>query len=418
MVVFGDISAAPAAGTNGRELNSVLRGMGSSCAMRSIDSYIFRQTFAAFVLVLVTLTALIWMTQALREIDVMTSRGQTVMVFVGLTALLIPYLVLVIAPISLVIAVAYVLNKLATDSEIIVMNAAGMRPWQLFRPFLMVAAIVSALVFALSSYIAPDGMRRLKNWQREITADVLSNVLQTGKFVEIERNLTLRVRERAPGGLLLGIFIDDRRDPKERVTIIAERGTVLKNERGSFLVLSDGSLQRFEAGRRDPAFVAFDRNAFDMTRIGNPAANVSFSIRERYLWDLVDPDPADQIYKQFPGQFRAEMHDRVIAPLYPFAFMALTFAFLGAPRTTRQSRAMSITSAIVSLSALRLIGFACTVLAATSVFAAPFQYAILFTTIAFSAWVIANVVVLEPPPIVTDTISGLVERISRRIAAS
>jgi lipopolysaccharide export system permease protein len=386
--------------------------------MGSIDSYIFRQTFAAFVLVLVTLTGVIWITQALRGIDVMTSQGQTVLVFVGLTGLAIPYLVLVIAPIALVIAVAYVLNKLSTDSEIIVMNAAGIKPWRLFRPFLYVTVLVSVLVFITSAFIAPDGLRRLKAWQREITADVLSNVLQTGKFVEIERNLTLRVRERQPGGLLVGIFIDDRRDPKERVTIIAERGTVLKNDRGSFLILDDGNLQRFEAGRRDPAFVVFDRNAFDMTRIGNSGGNVGYTIRERYLWELLDPDPEDPMFKQFPGQFRAEMHERLTSPLYPFAFMALTFAFLGAPRTTRQSRAMSISSAIVSLSMLRLIGFACTVLAATSIFAAPFQYAMLFATLAFSAWVITSVIVLEPPPIVIDTISNVIGRISRRFATS
>ena len=38
----------------------------------------FPQTFAAFVLVLVTLTGVIWITQALRGIDVMTSQGQTI----------------------------------------------------------------------------------------------------------------------------------------------------------------------------------------------------------------------------------------------------------------------------------------------------------------------------------------------------
>jgi len=348
----------------------------------------------------------------------MTNRGQTVLVFVGLTGLAVPYLVLVIAPIALVIAVAYVLNKLSTDSEIIVMNAAGMRPWQLFRPFLYVTIVVSILVFITSAFIAPDGLRRLKAWQREITADVLSNVLQVGKFVEIERNLTLRVRERQPGGLLVGVFIDDRRDPKERVTIIAERGTVLKNERGSFLILDDGNLQRFETGRRDPAFVVFDRNAFDMTKIGNPATSVIYSIRERYLWELFDPEPEDPMFKLYPGQFRAELHERLTAPLYPYAFMALTFAFLGAPRTTRQSRAMSMTSAIVALSTLRLIGFACTVLAATSIFAAPVQYAMLFATIAFSAWVITRVIVLEPPPVVLDSINNLIARLSRRFATT
>ena len=80
--------------------------------MGSIGRYIFRTTFGAFLLVLVSLTAVIWVTQALRDIDLMTSQGQTILVFVGITGLIIPLLVLVIAPIALVIAVAHVLNKL------------------------------------------------------------------------------------------------------------------------------------------------------------------------------------------------------------------------------------------------------------------------------------------------------------------
>ena len=57
------------------------------------------------------------------------------LVFIGITGLLIPMLVMMIAPISLVLATAHVINKLSSDSEIIVMNAAGVSPWSLFRPF-------------------------------------------------------------------------------------------------------------------------------------------------------------------------------------------------------------------------------------------------------------------------------------------
>ena len=104
--------------------------------MGSIGRYIFRTTFGAFLLVLVSLTGAIWMTQALRDIDLMTNQGQTVLVFVGITSLIIPHLVLVIAPVALVVAVAHILNKLATNSEIIVMNGAGMSPWRLLQPFI------------------------------------------------------------------------------------------------------------------------------------------------------------------------------------------------------------------------------------------------------------------------------------------
>ena len=73
--------------------------------MGSIGRYIFRTTFGAFLLVLVSLTGAIWITQALRDVDLMTSQGQTILVFIGITSLIIPHLVMVIAPVALVVAV-------------------------------------------------------------------------------------------------------------------------------------------------------------------------------------------------------------------------------------------------------------------------------------------------------------------------
>src|SRR6201996_8798603 len=366
--------------------------------MGSIDKYIFRTTLASFALVLVSLTGVIWITQALRGIDLMTSQGQTILTFLGVTSLAIPALVLIISPIALMIAISHTLNKLATDSEIIVMNAAGFSPFRLFRPFFYATCVVSLLVAFIAAYLAPDGMRRLKQWDAEITADVLANILQPGRFAQLDQNLTMRIREREPGGQLKGIFIDDRRDPKERVSIVADHGNVLKNERGTFLVLEDGNLERFELGKSDPALVAFGRYGFDMSQFSNRGHDVTLGIRERYLWELLSPEEDDPIYKQLPGQFRAELHDRFMSPIYPFAFAALTFAFLGAPRTTRQSRNFSMGGAILAVFGLRMVGFACSVMAVKSVFAPLAQYLMLIAAIAVSIWVIIDGIVLEPPP--------------------
>jgi lipopolysaccharide export system permease protein len=380
--------------------------------MGSIDKYIFRTTLASFAVVLVSLTGVIWITQALRGIDLMTSQGQTILTFLGVTSLIIPALVLIIAPIAQMIAISHTLNKLATDSEIIVMNAAGFSPFRLFRPFFYATCVVALLVAFIAAYLAPEGMRRLKQWDADITADVLTNILQPGRFAQLDQNLTIRIRERQPGGLLKGIFIDDRRDPKERATIIADHGTVMKNGNSSFLVLEDGNLQRFEAGKRDPALVAFGRYAFDMSKFSK-AHDVTLGIRERYLWELLDPAPDDPVYKQIPGQFRAELHDRFMAPIYPFAFAALTFAFLGAPRTTRQSRNFSIGGAILSAFGLRMAGFACSVMAVKSPFAPVVQYLMLFATIGLSIWIIIGGIVLEPPAALLEAINKSNARLLR-----
>src|SRR5205823_6184224 len=87
--------------------------------MGSIGRYIFRTTLGAFLAVLASVTTLLWMTQALRNIDLITNQGQTILVFIGITGLITPLLVLLIAPIALMLAVAYVLNKLGNDSELI-----------------------------------------------------------------------------------------------------------------------------------------------------------------------------------------------------------------------------------------------------------------------------------------------------------
>jgi len=386
--------------------------------MGSISRYIFRTTFGAFLLVLVSLTAVIWVTQALRDIDLLTNQGQTILVFIGITGMIIPLLILVIAPIALVIAVAHVLNKMSTDSEIIVMNGAGMSPWLLFRSFFSVGIVVSLIVAVISAYLAPQGLRKLRDWLTEVSADLVTNIVQPGRFTMIENGLTFHIRERPPSGLLLGVMVDDRRNPAERITVLAERGELLENERGKFLILQAGSVQRHEANQRDPTVVVFDRYAFDLSRFTGGTQTVKYSARERFIWQLFTPDPTDPLYIEQPGQFRAELHDRLLAPLYPLAFVIIAYVYLGAPRTTRQSRTMSLLGAIGGVALLRLIGFASTVVGVQMPAVLCLPYIAIALTFVFGFFAISKGVIIEPPAFISNAIAALTERISRRIATT
>ena len=384
--------------------------------MGSINRYIFRTTLGAFLVVLVSLTAVIWVTQALRDIDLMTSQGQTILVFVGITGLIVPLLVLVIAPIALLIAVAHTLNKLSADSEIIVMNAAGMSPWILFRAFISSAIVVSIVVMAISAYFAPKGLRMLRDWLTEVRANVVSTIVQPGRFTSIENGVTIHIRERRRNGQLVGIFLDDQRNQKERMTVLAETGELIDNDNGTFLVLQTGVVQRQETGKHDPAMVVFDRYAFDLSQFAGGPQAVKYSIRERYLWQLMFPDPKDPFFIEQPGQFRAELHDRLIAPLYPLAFVVIAFAYLGAPRTNRQSRTLSMFGAIGAVALLRLAGFASTVFGANAPWMLSLQYIGMAIAFGGGYYVIRTGLILEPPAFLTRWIAILTERFAQRFA--
>jgi len=384
--------------------------------MGSINRYIFRSTLNAFVVVLGSLTAVIWVTQALHDFDIMTSQGQTILVFIGITGMIIPLLVMVIAPIAFLIAMAHVLNKMSSDSEIIVMNAAGMSPWLLFRSFLAAALVVSVLVAAISAYFAPKGLRTLRDWLTEVRANVVTTILQPGRFTSLENGVTIHVRQRRPNGQLAGIFLDDQRNPKERLTVVAEAGDLVDNKKGTFLVLQNGTVQRHEAGQRDPAIVTFDRYAFDLSQFAGGPQAITYSIRERYLWQLIFPDPNDKTYRKEPGEFRAELYDRLMAPLYPIGFAIIAFAYLGAPRTNRQSRAMSILGTVTWVALLRLTGFVSTVFGATYPWLLSLQFIAIAVAIGVGYVVIRRGVILEPPAFINNSFAAITERIIKRLA--
>jgi lipopolysaccharide export system permease protein len=380
--------------------------------MGSIGRYIFRTTFGAFLLVLVSLTSIFWVTQALRDFDLMTNQQQTFLTFIRITAMVVPLLVLLIAPIALMIAVAFVLNRLSADSELIVMNAAGMSPWRLFAPFLTVAITVGLLVAVISAYLAPQALRTMREWLSVVRADLVSYVIKPGRFITIEKGLTFHVRERRLSGKLIGIFVDDRRDPKEHLTMLAEEGEILSTKNGTFLLLFKGSVQRREASQRDPSIVVFDRYAVDLSRF-NPTPNVRYSARDLYLWELINP-PEEGILPSQAGQLRAELHDRLLGPIYPIAFVIITYTFLGPPRTNRQSRGLSMAAAIGAVSGLRLIGFASTLIGAHYAPALIAQYVAVSLAVGLGLVAISRGIIIEPPAFASRLLAALADWIARR----
>jgi lipopolysaccharide export system permease protein len=384
--------------------------------MGSIGKYVFRTTFGVFLVVLVSLTALIWVTQALRYIDLITSEGQTILTFVGITGLIIPFQIMNIAPIALIIAVTHVLNKLSTDSEIIVMNAAGMSPWLLLRAFMSVALVVSLMVCVIGTYFGPKGLRMLRDWITKVHAQVVS-IVQPGSFTTIQSGVTFHIRERRINGQLFGVFLDDQRNPNERITIVAEMGELLEDDNGTFLIFKDGVLQRQQTKESDPSILVFDSFAFNLSQFASGPQVVNYSIRERYLWQLIFADPNDQSYIEQPTRFRAELCDRLLGPLYPLAFVVIALTYLTAPRITRQSRTLSIAYVIGWVALLRLVGVVSNILGVTTPWMLSLPYVAITITLAFGLFVIHTGGILEAPAFLVNWFAAISQRNRGRVVA-
>jgi len=347
--------------------------------MTLFSRYVFRQVANAFVIILVTLTTIVWLATALKQLDLIVSQGQGFVLFLKMTVLSLPSLMALIAPNAMLMASLYTLDRMNGDSELIVMTAAGAPVWRIGAPFVVLAAMVCVVILICNLWVMPASMRALRALITQVRTDVISQVLQPGRFSSTELGLTFHIRDRSPTGDLLGLLVHDERDDKLVMSYLAERGRIISNDDGAYLVMFDGHVHRYEV--KDPSkgvqIVAFDQYVLNISDL-NPKDTGSKELRprERYLGELLSPDPTLLKNKGAAGQLRTELHDRFSTPFYPLLFAFLAVAVLGHARTTRESRWAQILVAAGIAVGLRVSGLTASNLVTLSAGATPLVYVI------------------------------------------
>jgi lipopolysaccharide export system permease protein len=345
--------------------------------MTILDRYIFRQAIGAVLLILSSLSTVTWIGVALRQLDVMTSQGQDALLFLKLTSLALPGLIGFIAPFAVLISCLHVINKLSSDSELIIMTASGAPTWGLVRPLLMMGVLVASAVTLVNHVVAPWSNRQIREGAMQVRTQLISQVLQPGRFTAPEKNLSIHIRDRAADGELLGLLMHDARDPAQVSSYLAESGYIVKQGANAYLLMKNGHVVREAATSTQPDIVVFQRYAVDINRFEQKAEQ-GFVLRPRewYTPELLAPPPKDPMYASSPQRFHAELHDRFSNPLYPIAFVLIAAAFAGQAQTTRQNQTRALLLAFGVGVGVRVLGISAVNTANGKAYAIPYLYAI------------------------------------------
>jgi lipopolysaccharide export system permease protein len=300
--------------------------------MTRLDRYLFRQLLVTLLGVTIGLAALVWLTQSLRFIELVLDRGLSLAVFVELTGLLLPSFFSVILPITTFVVTLFTYVRLNADRELVVMRAAGLSDWRLSRPALFLGTLATALCLVLQMWLVPVSHAAFRSWQFEIRNEMAAILLQEGVFSSLGDELTVYARRREADGTLRGILVHDTREPGQPVTIMAQEGRITSTPQGPRVTLLNGVRQQLEPATASHAarlsVLSFAENSVDLassSRANTDAARNRDS-RERFIGELLNPDPAENLPERDIRKFRAEAHQRLSSAITALAFTMVALA--------------------------------------------------------------------------------------------
>lgn len=325
--------------------------------MPLLQRYLWTQAFWPTVMTLAALTLLALLTQSLQTLDLIVENRQSALTFLKITGLALPQLIGIILPLAAFMAALYALNRMNSDSEIIVAKAAGASPWQIGSPLIRLGILALVLHLLITLFVQPSAFREMRTEILKVRTDLASQLIQAGEFVSPARNLTLYARDLGTGGELQDVIIHDARDPEDIITHTAKTGAVQRTPAGAALLLKDGSVQqKLPDGSLD--IIQFENYRLDLSDAFAFDTRLRLKPSDMYLHELLRPDPRNFIYGTQKQELAAEGHSRLAAPLYNIALIMLALCFMvrGEHQRMGYNRRIIICSAIGFV--LRILGFA------------------------------------------------------------
>ena len=275
-----------------------------------------------FFMLLAVLTGLAWMVQIMSMMKFLLNYGVNMGSFIGLTALMIPFIISIIIPFVTFIAIIFVYNKLISDNEVSVMAASGLSPAQIARPALRLAGILTIIHLFVNIFAVPISQTEFYNMQWNLRYGLAHLKLKEAAFTELSSGLVVYV-DNVSGHDLSHVMLSDMRDARSEMTIFAEKGKLVATERGLAIVMTNGSVQ----GNGDASVVGtFDTFDMDLNLAGKES-NSSYRVRSVSTWNLIR-DVLDSPTAKRHRTVLTELATRFLDPIMNLLLAALCLAIL------------------------------------------------------------------------------------------
>lgn len=341
--------------------------------MKILNVYIFKQIFIGFLLVCFSLLAMLWLTQSLRFVEMVTRQGLPVYLFAEMTSLLMPRIFNILSPVAAFVTVLFVYNRLIADRELVVMQSAGISPWQNSKAAVFLGILMALFNVFVMNWGIPLSESKFRDLEWRVKNNLTQMVFREGEFTSLKNGITVFIDKHEDDGSVSGIFVSDESKPNLKVTLTAEKGRIIQTEKGPRILFINGVRQEMNTKDYKFSTLSFSRYSAEFNNIESRKKKDQ-TVREKSVFELLQSGRDNTLDDHTQRKNIVEGNRRVLYPLYNLLFALLACVGLLVGNFNRRGQTKIITVEVLSMIIILGGDLAFTNLAGRSLMVLPLLY--------------------------------------------
>ncbi len=306
------------------------------------------EAFFAFLLLIFSLSLIVWVIQAVNYLDFVSEDGHGFKVYFLYTLFNFPKILTKLFLVSLFISFFYIIVKYEDNNELSIFWNIGISKLEFINKIIFFSLFLVLLKLILNSFISPITQNMGKSFIRGSNIDFFPSLIKEKKFIDTLSNLTIYVDEQSKDKKILkNILIKDETKgtgPKsggEFKIIIANEGKIIKKNKKNYLVLLNGEIYS-TSNQKDFSNFKFENFEFNLSKFAskttvipkiqeNSSSNIikcflnNISYKKKYLINEKELVCSLDSYKDMTQ----EIFKRFYLPLYiPVIFLISCLLFI------------------------------------------------------------------------------------------
>ena len=290
------------------------------------------------ILVVFTISIIIWVLQAVNYLDFVIEDGHGFLVYFKYTLLSFPKIISRIFPFAIFLAFSYILLKYENKNELVIFWNFGIKKINFINFFIKFSLWFVLVSLLLNAVITPFTQDKARSFIRSSNLDFFESILKPKKFIDVVGNLTIYFDEKNKNGELINIFLNEKINLNNLQTTSAKSATVHVKNNIKILTLYDGKsikvvngkISEFKFSKTDYNISKFSSNTI-MHQKTQEVTTIDLIRCSLFFNDLIKNKKVIEINNCISSNLEniyKELYSRLIKPLYVTFLISIALLFI------------------------------------------------------------------------------------------